>query len=509
MSDVDDRDLFGLVLIELPGTEVDAATAELIQRYPVGGAVLFRHNLRSAPHAAQLNAELGTWIQDPILSIDQEGGTVVRLLDLPQSPSAMALGAGDDVGLTEEVSASSARSLRSLGFNLNFAPVADVNVSVDNPVIGIRAFGSSPENVAAHVRAWVRGHQAAGVAACAKHFPGHGDTRVDSHMELPVLPFDRARLDAVELPPFIAAIEEGCATIMPGHLMVESLDDRLASLSPVILEGLLRRELGFEGVIVTDALNMGAITRDFGDRGALECLLAGADLLLVLGDTQRQTRALNELDRAFREGRIPIERIRDARRRVDKLREKFPSRPDHFSRSPADEVLMDTAAQRAVTRLGEIEPLRRDESILIVARAEERQATRVLAATDLESIATAVHRHLRSEVAGCELVLYPADQPMDCKSQIESATASADRVLWLSASRLRPRIAERELAVHTAGLARSWVHVAVYSPYAALDIPGPAVLTYGYRDPALRALVRALKDPSTCSGKLPIELGLV
>ena len=259
---------------------------------------------------------------------------------------------------------------------------------------------------------------------------------------------------------------------------------------------------------MTDALNMGAITRDFGDRGALECLLAGADLLLVLGDTERQTRALNELERAFREGLIPMERIRDARRRVDKLRGKFPSQPDGFSTSPADELLMDTAAERAVTRLGEIEPLRRDEAIVIVAR-EDRQANPALAVTDLESIATAVHRHLRSEVAGCELVLYPPKQPMDCKSQLESATRSADRVLWLTASRLRPSSAERELAIHTAGVARSWVHVAVYSPYAALDIPGPAVLTYGYRDPALRALVRALKDPSTCSGKLPIELGPV
>jgi beta-N-acetylhexosaminidase len=498
--------LLRLVLLELPGPTIDEATAALLARYPAGGFVLFRKNLPSASRAAELCRELGSLVPDPILAVDQEGGTVARLLDLPLNPGAMALGAADDLELTEEVGAATARTLRALGFNLNFAPVADVNLSPENPVIGPRAFGSSPERVAAHVRAFVRGHQAEGVAACVKHFPGHGDTHVDSHLDLPVLTHATQRLEAVEFVPFRAAIEEGCAAVMSGHLLVEALDRRPASVSPAILQDLLRGRLGFGGVAVTDALNMAGIARDFGARAAAEALAAGSDLLLVLGSTEEQRRALEALLEAASDGRLRAERVEEAWLRVETLRRRFPSRPGLAPLDPSGHDVMERAAGLAVTRFGRFEPVRAEETLLLVAREPAEDLGTGLAAADSEPIVRAVHRCLLAAWPGCRFCGYPAARPLEAAAQVLQAARQADRVLWLSAGRLRPGAEERALAREAFRLAPSFLHLAVYNPYAVLDIPGPALLTYGFRESSLRALAPALRDPGSCRGTLPIDL---
>ncbi len=183
-------------------------------------------------------------------------------------PGNFALGAVDDPALTEAVARDLGAELAAAGITLNYAPDADVNSNPANPVIGVRSFGADPALVARHTAAWVRGLQAGGVAACAKHFPGHGDTRVDSHHDLPRITADRARLDACELAPFRAAVAAGVQAVMTGHLLVPALDPELpATLSQRILGGLLRDELGFSGVVVTDAVEMRAVADRYGFAG--------------------------------------------------------------------------------------------------------------------------------------------------------------------------------------------------------------------------------------------------
>jgi beta-N-acetylhexosaminidase len=241
------------------------------------GFVLFSYNCESLP---QLVAALRAEREDLLLAIDEEGGDVSRLGT--SQPGGAALGAVDDVAATEAVAASIAAELVAAGLNWNFAPVADVNVP-ENPVIGTRAFGDDPALVARHVAAYVRGTQTLGVAACAKHFPGHGSTREDSHLALPELVGD------VEhgLPPFRAAIDAGVRSIMTAHIRVHDVP---ATIDRAILTGLLREQLGFDGVIVADALEMKGLSAFAGiEDGAVRAIEAGADALIVGHDLHEET----------------------------------------------------------------------------------------------------------------------------------------------------------------------------------------------------------------------------
>jgi beta-N-acetylhexosaminidase len=278
----------------------------------LGGVVLFSHNVAGPEQLAALTAEL----RGLLVVIDEEGGDVTRLEHERGSsyPGNFALGVVDDVALTERVAAAIGSDLAAVGVNLNFAPVADVNTNPRNPVIGIRSFGSEPELVARHVAAFVRGIQGAGVAACAKHFPGHGDTELDSHHELPTVGGD---LGAALLP-FRAAIDAGTRAIMTAHIRVPELDHVPATVSRRILHGLLREELGFTGLVITDALDMKGVTATVGIDAAVRALAAGADALCLgagLGPepVERVHRSIVE---AVSTGRLPEERLAEAAARV-------------------------------------------------------------------------------------------------------------------------------------------------------------------------------------------------
>ncbi|MEQ6900158.1 glycoside hydrolase family 3 N-terminal domain-containing protein [Nocardioides sp. YIM 152588] len=268
----------------------------------LGGICLFGSNLTgSRAETAALVDAVRAARPDALVAVDEEGGDVTRLHTRTASPAlgAAVLGAADDVDLTEATGRAVGVDLAAVGIDLDLGPVADVNSNPDNPVIGTRSFGATPDLAARHVAAWVRGLQSAGVAACVKHFPGHGDTAQDSHLTLPVLEASEETLAARELPPFAAAVAAGAASVMTSHLVVPALDPELpATLSAPILGRL--RELGFDGAIVSDALDMaGASGEDGSGRGipeaAVLALVAGADLLCVGPDKEaaliRETRA--------------------------------------------------------------------------------------------------------------------------------------------------------------------------------------------------------------------------
>ena len=286
----------------------------------LGGVVLFGRNIDHPQQVRQLTASLRAEREDLLVAADEEGGDVTRLEARQGSsyPGNWALGVVDDVELTEAVAASIAAELATVGVNFDFAPVADVNSNPDNPVIGIRSFGGEPRLVARHVAAFVTGLQDAGVAACAKHFPGHGDTSRDSHLELPVV--EGNVTEALE--PFRAAIAAGVRSVMTAHVLVPSLDDQQATLSPRILQELLREELGFAGVAITDALEMRAVSATVGiEEGAVRALVAGADAVCLGAEIDERLveSTHGAILAAVRSGRLAQERLLEAAGRVAEL----------------------------------------------------------------------------------------------------------------------------------------------------------------------------------------------
>ncbi|MER5528322.1 glycoside hydrolase family 3 protein [Streptomyces sp. NPDC002677] len=311
-----------------PGFTGTTAPDWLLRRLGEGLASVgvFGRNVASPEQLTALTAQLRAERDDVLVAIDEEGGDVTRLEVRTGSsfPGNNALGAVDDVELTQEVALELGRRLAACGVNFNWAPSADVNSNPANPVIGVRSFGADPDLVARHTAAYVTGLQSAGVAACTKHFPGHGDTAVDSHLELPRIDATADVLYARELAPFRAAIAAGTRAVMSAHILVPVLDpDRPATLSRTILTDLLRGELGYDGLIVTDGMDMQAISATYGiEHGSVLAIAAGADAICVGGgptDEETVRRLRDALVAAVHSGELPEERLAEAADRVRSL----------------------------------------------------------------------------------------------------------------------------------------------------------------------------------------------
>jgi beta-N-acetylhexosaminidase len=291
----------------------------------LGGICYFGSNTADGADAtAALSAAIRAANPRAVIAVDEEGGDVSRLHTRAPSPvlGAAALGAIDDLDLTEAVGRWVGHELAAVGVTLDLAPDADVNSDPDNPVIGTRSFGTDPERVAEHVAAWTRGLQSTGVAACAKHFPGHGDTATDSHLDLPRIAVDADTLATRELVPFDAAVEAGTRAVMTSHIVVPALDpDRPATLSPVVL-GMLRDVLAFDGVVVSDALDMaGASDRHGIPEAAVLALVAGCDLLCIGPDKPAALveEICDAVLAAVADGRLDRARLAEAAARVAAL----------------------------------------------------------------------------------------------------------------------------------------------------------------------------------------------
>jgi len=316
-----DHDVAGLLCVGFTGTTPSPEILELIRR-GVGGVILFSRNVESAAQVAELSGALkrAAGGRPLLVSIDQEGGRVARLKraqGFTELPPMRALGQAGDERLAEAVGALLGRELRAVGIDQDYAPVVDVDTNPRNPVIGDRSFSRDPAVVARLGVALVRGLQGVGVAACAKHFPGHGDTSQDSHLDLPRLPHAMERLRAVELPPFTALARAGVAAVMTAHVVFEPLDAaRPATLSPAVMR-LLREECGFEGCCVSDAMEMAAIAAHYPlEEAAPGAVAAGVDQLLICSGTESMHRAIELVRQAVEAGRVTPERLAEARARV-------------------------------------------------------------------------------------------------------------------------------------------------------------------------------------------------
>lgn len=335
-----------LLTVGFAGKVLDPELASLLDR-GIGGVVLFSRNVGTPAELAELTFAIKRRAGRPLLTaIDQEGGSVARLRNgFTRLPPFRALGERGDAELGRELGRVVGAELGAVGIDWDFAPVLDVDTNPDNPVIGARSLGAEPGRVAELGIAFAQGLLEKGVAACAKHFPGHGDTEQDSHLHLPRLPHTRERLEQVELSPFRAAVAARVPSIMAAHIVFEALDaERPASMSSAVL-ALLRKDLGYDGIIVTDDLEMKAIADHFPIEEVVEQgLLAGVDLFLVCHTASLAHRAIDAIVRSVQSGRVSEESLQAALGRVSRFSERFASPP----RETPDLSNLDGEPHRAV-----------------------------------------------------------------------------------------------------------------------------------------------------------------
>lgn len=313
----------GLFFVGFEGTTPSPEVKELVRR-GVGGVVLFARNVETAGQVAALTAELKRAAGRPLLvAVDQEGGRVARLRPaqgFSAVPPMRAIGEAGDLALAREVGALLGREIRAVGIDQDYAPVVDVDSNPANPVIGDRSLGRDPERVGRLGAALAAGLQAEGVAACAKHFPGHGDTSQDSHLELPRLPHALARLEAVELPPFRALAAAGVASMMTAHVVFDALDPGRPATASAAVMRLLREGCRYDGAVLSDDLEMKAVADHYPLDGFVpEVLRAGVDGLLVCRRAEVAHRAVDALRGAVERGEVARERLAEAGRRIGRL----------------------------------------------------------------------------------------------------------------------------------------------------------------------------------------------
>jgi beta-N-acetylhexosaminidase len=323
------REIGQLLIGSFDGTTLPVEWLSLAREFDLGGAILFSRNVEAPEQVAELAFEIERQGRaSPLwVSVDQEGGRVARLKEpFTRWPPMATLGRAGSDALAERFARALADELVAVGITLDYAPVLDIHTNPRNPVIGDRALAGAADEVARLGRVIIRTLQGHGIAACGKHFPGHGDTAADSHVELPLVEHPPDRLRAVELAPFRAAIEENVGFIMTAHVLVPSLDEaRPATLSPQIVQAILREELAYDGVILSDDLNMDAISARMPvATAAVDAIRAGCDGVLICnGNVEIQAAALEALVHAVEAGDIPMRRIDDALRRLRRVKGRF------------------------------------------------------------------------------------------------------------------------------------------------------------------------------------------
>ncbi|HAI21712.1 MAG TPA: hypothetical protein DCM14_07460 [Clostridiales bacterium UBA8153] len=488
-----------LFMFGFAGREVTPGLAEFTARYRPAGFIYFGRNIHNPASARRLSEDLCALARrlgmPPLLiAADQEGGPVLRLRQgATPIPSAMALGASGDAGLVEAAAHLAARELLAVGINMNLAPVLDVNNNPANPVIGIRSLGGDPAQVAKLGVAAVRGCQRAGVLSTAKHFPGHGDTHLDSHHHLPTIGHPRSRLAQVELVPFEAAVGAGVEAVMTAHIVYPELEPGLpATISAAAIQGLLRSELGFGGLVVTDCMEMAAIQDGWGTaRASLLAIEAGADLVLISHQPALQEAAFQGVLQAARSGELSLNRIDASVRRVLQAKERRTAPwPDLSAVGGRDSLQWaEEAFARTITlvRASPVFPLCGEVLVTVADASQPTQVEDPVRA----SLARALARHLRvREVRLEELDAWPRQLPVVIgTANLRPASELAGRIL--AAARVRPTVV-----------------LAMHGPYDLLALPSieTYLCSYSQQELALAAAANVIAGRARPSGSVPVEL---
>ncbi len=493
-----------VMMVGFPGLTVDEPVIELVKGRQVGGVCLFKRNIDTAEQVAQLNDDLRALLPavPPFIAVDQEGGNVVRLSDRNVVlPGNMVLGATRDAQLAYEAGRAQGDDLRRLGFNMNLAPVLDVNSNPRNPVIGIRAFSDDIGLVSELGVQFVRGQQAARVVTVAKHFPGHGAVEADSHKSLPVVTAPEAVLRG-QLQPFVAAMHAGLDGMMTAHIATPTLsngDSTPATLSPHVLGDVLRDELGFDGLVLTDELEMDAIDARYGvGHAAVLAINAGADMVLVPWRLEKVNEVRSALLQALESGVVSQRRLDQAVSRVLRAKlargvfEPLPPKAERLAGLGKDHDVVKRIATAAVTLL------RHDAKVFPLPKN-----SRTLVITAESVLATELQARLPSTVALVVPAWPKEKERLALKRQAKALAEQADVVVVgvVNSHQI-------ELATVAQLSGKPVVVVVMGAPYLGAQVPSAAaVLTvYSYRESMAEAAVRALVGELAPTGRLPVAM---
>lgn len=494
-----------VLLVGFDGTTLTPEFRDELARLYIGGVIYYERNVQSPSQVAQLNIALQQAAQqngDPALfiTVDQEGGIVTRMREdkgFVEFPGQMAIGATGDTNNARRIAQAMAHDLRDLGFNMDLTPDLDVNNNPANPVIGTRSFGADPQRVAAFGTAFIDGMQGAGMLAIGKHFPGHGDTGVDSHIALPSVPYDRARLESVEFVPFKAAMQANIAGIMSAHITFPAIDPTpglAATLSPKVLTDLIRGEMKYDGLVMTDELTMGALATSGypAPQAASAALKAGADILLFQTGYAMHQQVYAMLVDHVQRGIIPMARLDEAVRRVLLAKQKFGILSGAHSAQSKDasqaKTISRAVAAQAVTLVrddAKLLPLKPDAKLLVVETGAYGLG-KLLGATTLQVAANV----MKSEIAAV----------------IQIARDGRTVIVATSDAARNPGQVELIAALKKANVPT--IVIATRSPYDIMYLKDVTTYfaIYGSNPPMIEAVAAVLTGKAQAQGKLPVEL---
>jgi beta-N-acetylhexosaminidase len=507
-------------------TEMNDEIAKLVKDYHLGGVILFRENVVTTEQTTKLVDAYQQVAQKYglLITIDQEGGIITRLQSGTDFSGNMALGATRSEETAEKVGRAIGEELHSLGINMNLAPVLDVNNNPDNPVIGVRSFGENPELVGKMGNAYIKGLQESGTAATAKHFPGHGDTAVDSHLGLPEVPHDKDRLKQVELYPFQQAMDAGIDAIMTAHVTFPKIDPTKAvsqkdgteiaipaTLSHKVLTGLMREEMGYEGVIITDAMNMNAIADHFGPvDAAIRSVKAGADIVLMPVGLEV---VVNGLYNAVRSGEISEKRIEQSVERILTLKlnrgivkgeveESIDQKISHALQvvgSPEHKAIEKEAAEKSIT-------LVKNNGVLpIKAAPEDKIAVVGYSGYYVNLLLNEVKKHHTN-------VTYIDTQTKLTTAQLEQVKDAKYIIVGTYTSSVGGRAPSASQMVMTNQLINETdakvIALGIRNPYDVMSYPAvdAYLVQYGYRPASFAASVNTIFGENHPTGKLPVTI---
>ena len=502
-----------LLMIGFGGTHVTPHIRFWVRERHVGGVALFSRNITGLEQTARFTRELHALTADStpmFVALDQEGGNVVRVREGAMIlPGNMALGATRSPTLAYVAGQGLAIDLRLLGFNMNLAPVLDVNSNPKNPVIGVRSYGEKPDLVAELGSWYVRGQQEMGVVAVAKHFPGHGDTQSDSHFSMPSIDADMSRLNEIELAPFRAAIDAGLDAVMTAHIALPRIseDPRVpATLSTRVIGGILREQLGFEGVVITDGLEMQGIVEQYGSgKAAVLAILAGADMPMILWTPKKKEEVYQALLEAVRSGEISHERLDQSVHRILTAKNKR----GLFERKlePLETVLQggnkNVVHQQVARRIArEAVTLVRNHGDVLPLRSVRYRKVAVLAPPG--AFASILGKEPNVEVLTVPYIPSRERRKEDVAEAIDIAR-DADLLVMAVMNRYHVEMAKQVTK------ALPYLPVAIVSlasPYYITSVPDidAYVCTYSYLDDAQTAAANAVLGRAPMLGKLPVTI---
>ncbi len=500
-------------------------TIDLIQKYHVGNIILFKRNIQDARQVYELTQYLQRLAHEAghrqplLIMIDQENGMVRRFgQNTTIFPGNMALGAIGSEQTAYEVALATGRELKALGINMNLAPDVDVNNNPSNPVIGVRSFGEDPQLVARLGSAMVKGYHDAGIITTLKHFPGHGDTAVDSHLALPTIPYTLERLDSLELLPFKRAIEAGADAIMTAHIYLPLLmqgEMVPATISYEIVTQLLRERLSFQGMIISDCMEMRAVSTIVGvEQGTVKALQAGVDLVLISHHTALQQSSIDAIYTALRNGVLTTERVQNAAERVLQLKARTLSwkapLSDNFAiiGNEAHQRLRDSAYTRSTTLVRDTEKL-----LPLHLQAEQRllllflQPTVFSGAVDIEFAGDALIEHVRQRHLHVDTLTITAQTIQADATKLQQAVDKAALVIVVTANANQDSY-QIHIVQQLLHMSKPVIGIAAYNPYDLLAFPelGTYLVTYEYTQPAFAAVAHVLFGEVQAQGHLPVSI---